>query len=153
MNVHYDVARFEQDAAAAPTKESALKDASIQGWYKAIRLYRSEFLHNATMPWVEQRRSELRVTYATALISVGRIYKSLGESEKAIHFYLRALREVPEREDIHRDLMTIYETRGERDKATAQYQYLKDFLRRTLGISPSQPTRTLYTMLTGNADS
>src|SRR5258708_5465227 len=147
MALHYDVARFEQDAT------EALKNDSIEGWYKAIRLYRSEYLHNTKMPWVALRRERLHQTYATALISVGRIYKSLRESEKAIHFYLRALREVPEREDIHRDLMTIYEMRGERDKAIAQYVYLKDLLHRTLGISPSQPTRTLYAMLTGNPES
>jgi len=147
LNVHYDVARFEQD------NSEAVKHDSVDSWFKVIRMYRSEFLHYATMPWVEQRREELRITYASALISVGRIYKSLHEADKAIHFYLRALREVPEREDIHRDLITIYEGQGERDKAIAQYLYLKDYLRRTLGISPSQPTRTLYTMLTGNPDS
>src|SRR5450432_2646051 len=142
LNIHYDVARFEQDAATAPTNESALKEISIQGWYKAIRLYRSEFLHDSSMPWVEQRRNDLRTTYATALISVGRIYKSLREPEKAIHFYVRALREVPEREDIHRDLMTLYEAQGQRDKAIAQYLYLVDYLHRSLGIGPAQATRT-----------
>ncbi len=105
------------------------------------------------MPWIDERREHLRLTYASALISVGRIFKSLNETDKAISFYLRALREVPQREDIHRDVMTIYEGRGERDKAVAQYKALKDILKRTLGITPSSATRTLYSMLTGEADS
>src|SRR5262245_38309498 len=101
------------------------------------------------MPWIDRRREELRLTYAEALIGVGRLYKALGDTEHAISYYLRALREVPEREDIHRDVMTLYETRGERDKAMAQYRILADTLKRTLNISPSKSTRTLYDLISG----
>jgi DNA-binding SARP family transcriptional activator len=77
------------------------------------------------------------------------LYKSLGDTERALSYYLRALREVPQREDIHRDVMTLYESRGERDKAIAQYNALADILRRTLNIEPSKATRVLYDMLRG----
>lgn len=149
LQIHYDVKNFEKEVAVG--EEGGTE--SIETWYRAIRLYRNEFLHTTHMPWIDERREQLRLTYASALISVGRIYKSLNETDKAISFYLRALREVPQREDIHRDVMTIYESRGERDKAIAQYKALKDILKRTLGITPSSATRTLYSMLTGEADS
>jgi DNA-binding SARP family transcriptional activator len=45
--------------------------------------------------------------------------------------------------------MTLYESRGERDKAIAQYNALADILRRTLNIEPSKATRVLYDMLRG----
>ncbi len=149
LEIHYDVKNFEKEVATG--SEGGAE--SIETWYRAIRLYRTEFLHTTEMPWIDERREHLRLTYASALISVGRIFKSLNETDKAISFYLRALREVPQREDIHRDVMTIYEGRGERDKAVAQYKALKDILKRTLGITPSSATRTLYSMLTGEADS
>jgi DNA-binding SARP family transcriptional activator len=149
INIHYDVGNFEKEVAIG---EEGGKE-SIDTWYRAIRLYRNEFLHTTEMPWIDERREQLKLTYSAALISVGRIYKSLGDTDKAISFYLRALREVPQREDIHRDLMTIYEGRGERDKAVAQYKALRDILKRTLGIAPSSATRTLYSMLTGETDS
>ncbi len=120
-------------------------------WYRAIRLYRSQFLHNIDMPWIARRREELKLTYAESLIGVGRLYKALGDTEHAISYYLRALREVPQREDIHRDVMSLYEGRGERDKAIAQYKVLSDTLKRTLNITPSKATRTLYNMLIGES--
>jgi DNA-binding SARP family transcriptional activator len=149
IQIHYDVKNFETEVATGI--ESGKE--SIETYYRAIRLYRTEFLHTTEMPWIDERREHLRLTYASALIAVGRIYKSLNETEKAISFYLRALREVPQREDIHRDVMTIYEGRGERDKAIVQYKALKDILKRSLGIAPSSATRTLYNMLTGETDS
>ncbi len=149
ISIHYDVARFE---------EAVQEGSQIQGpstpdvWYHAIKLYRSEFLHKIEMPWIAQRREHLRLRYAEALIGVGRLHKSLGDTERAISYYLRALREVPQREDIHRDVMTLYETRGERDKALAQYKTLSDILKRTLNITPSKATRTLYNLLIGESN-
>jgi DNA-binding SARP family transcriptional activator len=144
ISIHYDVASFE----AAVSEGSGIQAPQTPDvWYKAIQLYRSEFLHKIEMPWVSQRREQLRLKYADALIGVGRLHKSLGDSERAISYYLRALREVPQREDIHRDVMTLYETRGERQKAIAQYKMLTDILKRTLNITPSKSTRTLYDLL------
>jgi len=143
MIVHYDVANFEQAAETARQTQQADPDI----WYRTIRHYRSQFLHTIDMPWISRRREQLRLTYAEALIGVGRLYKSLGDTERALSYYLRALREVPQREDIHRDVMTLYESRGERDKAIAQYHLLADILRRTLNIEPSKATRVLFDML------
>jgi DNA-binding SARP family transcriptional activator len=149
MSVHYDVACFEE---AVKGGREAQVPTTPEIWYKAIRLYRSQFLQNIEMPWIVRRREELKLTYAEALIGVGRLYKALGDTEGAISYYLRALREVPHREDIHRDVMSLYESRGERDKAIAQYQVLSDNLKRTLNITPSKATRTLYNLLIGEGN-
>jgi two-component SAPR family response regulator len=150
MIVHYDVANFER---AVQEGREAQAPASPEAWYQAIRLYRSQFLHGIDMPWIAQRREELRLTYTEALIGVGRLHKSLGDTERALSYYLRALREVPHREDIHRDVMTLYEARGERGKALAQYELLAAMLKRMLNITPSKATRTLYNMLRGEGES
>src|SRR5258708_2383810 len=145
MVFHYDVAHFETEVAGATRNETK----SIEGWYRAVQLYRNAYLMAANMSWINERREQLRLEYANALIAIGRIYKSLRETDKAVHYYLRALNEVPEREDIHRDLMTIYEERRERDKALQQYKILKARLRQAYGITPSEATRKLYGMLSG----
>ena len=146
MKLHYDVANFEQ---AVKEARDATKLTTPDIWYRAIRLYRSEFLHNIDMPWISQRREDLRLTYAEALIGVGRLYKALGDLDRAISYYLRALRQVPQREDIHRDVMTLYDSQGQRDKAVAQYRVLADTLRRTLNITPSKSTKALYALISG----
>jgi len=150
MILHYDVARFEDAVKVGRDLPPA---ESLDAWHTAIHLYRSQFLHKVGMPWIDRRREELRLTYAEALISVGRVYKAQGDTQLAISYYLRALREVPQREDIHRDVMSLYEKRGERDKAVAQYKLLSNTLKRTLNITPSKATRTLYQSLVGESNS
>ncbi len=149
MMVHYDAARFE---AAVKEGRDLQSSESPEIWYRAIRLYRAPFLHGIEMPWIIRRREDLKLAFAEALIGVGRLYKGLNETELAISYYLRALREVPQREDIHRDVMTLYGAQNEVHKAVAQYRLLSDILKRTLNITPSKATRTLYNLLTGGAE-
>jgi DNA-binding SARP family transcriptional activator len=140
MAVHYDVAHFEriiENARLNPPDDP-------QVWYSAIKLYRTPFLYKNDMAWVVKRREQLRLAYAEALIGIARLYRTQNDTERSIHFYLRAMREVPQREDIHRELMSLYSLRGEITKAIAQYEKLSDILRRTLGIQPSKATQAMY---------
>jgi hypothetical protein len=45
---------------------------------------------------------ELKYLYAQALIGIGRIRKNQGKKMVALGFFIRALKEIPEREDVHR---------------------------------------------------
>lgn len=140
MAVHYDVARFE-----SIIEESRLNPPDDpQVWYNAIKLYRTPFLYKNDMEWIVRRREQLRLAHAEALIGIARVYRTQDDTERSIHFYLRAMREVPQREDIHRELMSLYSLRGETTKAIAQYEKLVEILKRTLGIPPSKATQTMY---------
>lgn len=147
MDVHYDVQRFESRVQEGSLTEKP--GNPIRMWYDAILLYRSPFLYGLEMPWIQKRREELRMAYVEALVGVARIYKSLKEFERAVSYYLRALREVPSREDIHRDVMSIYDLIGQKQKAMEQYRLLEETLKRTLNITPSKPTRVLFKLITG----
>lgn len=140
MAVHYDVKEFERIIESA--RLNPPEDPSI--WYDAIKLYRTPFLYKNDMAWVVKRREQLRLAYAEALIGIARLYRGQNDTERSIHFYLRAMREVPQREDIHRELMMLYHLRGETTKAIAQYEKLSEILRRSLGIQPSKTTQAVY---------
>jgi DNA-binding SARP family transcriptional activator len=140
MVSHYDVARFEQAIEDAHAQDGHAVDI----WMRAIKVYRSPFLYGISMPWIEERREKLKLAYAEALIGVARALKAENNAEYAIAYYLRAQREVPEREDVTRELMHLYDGNGQRDKAIAQYRWLAGILKRRLGITPSKPTRTVY---------
>jgi DNA-binding SARP family transcriptional activator len=101
------------------------------------------------MRWVEERRENLRQLYAQALIGMGRINKQRHDNERALGFLTRALRETPEREDIHREVMSLYIALGMPGDARLQYQRLEKMLQESLGISPSRETREIYDLISG----
>ena len=143
---HYDVADF-QDAiersmiAMSDDKEKALLT-------EAIDLYKAPFLETVNMPWVNERRDHLRQLYSQALISMARLHKRNNELSHALGFFARALKETPEREDIHREVMSIYIEQGMPDDARHQYRTLEVILQETLGIDASRETRELFEGIT-----
>lgn len=139
---HYDVAEFEEAIHEAYTTDD---EAHLLASYeKAINLYQGDFLMTIDLPWVLQRREQLRLQFVDALIGVGRVHKQHERYTSAISYYIRALREVPMREDVHRDLMNLYMHLGRREEALVQYQSLTEMLDKNLKVAPSKETRALY---------
>ncbi|MBX3080906.1 MAG: bacterial transcriptional activator domain-containing protein [Anaerolineae bacterium] len=149
MDVHYDVRNFETLLGTISFEDEELAEVPPE-WYSAIHLYRTPFLTRLDMPWIERRRQQIKQNYVGILIGIGRIYKALNDTDNAITYYLRALREYPEREDVHRELMGMYASRRDIDKAVEQYKMLTSILKRTLNISPSKTTRQFYKSIVGS---
>jgi DNA-binding SARP family transcriptional activator len=143
LSVHYDVRVFENAIEQAIEQE---QDAPAY-WYQAVQLYRADFLPGIHTPWVEARREALKNKYAQALIGLGRYHRGLSELDKALGYLLRALRQKPDWEDVHQDIMMIYYQQGRRDDAIAQYKQLERTLVRMFGIKPSKDTRHLYDVI------
>lgn len=139
---HYDVADFQEacDKALVATTEKE----EVMLLTRAVDIYKAPFLQTINMPWVEERREGLRQTYAQALIQLARIYQRRGDDQRALGFFTRAVKESPEREDIHRHIMTLYETLNMLDDAKIQYQKLEKTLKEKLNIEPSRESRELY---------
>lgn len=140
VQVHYDVRVFETAVHDAIENE----DSAPANWALAVQTYRSHFLPAINTPWVQARRDELQNKYAQALIGLGRYYRREGQLDMAQGYLLRALREKPDWEDVHRDVMAIYAAQGRRADAAAQYRQLERTLRSMFGIQPSRETRALY---------
>lgn len=142
---HYDVADFQDalEQAMIATND----DREEEMLTRAIDLYRAPFLLTVEMNWVVDRREGLRQLYTQALISMGRLNKRRKDLRKALGFFLRALRETPEREDVHREVMTIYLNLDMVDDAINQYETLETMLRDTLDIGPSRETRELFDLI------
>jgi two-component SAPR family response regulator len=143
LTVHYDARVFEESVHQATEQE----DAAPAYWYRAIQLYRSDFLPGIRTPWVVARRDVLRHQYAQALIGLGRYHRGLNEPEKALGYLARALRLKPDWEDVHRDVMLIYYQQGRRADAIAQYEQLAQTLQMLFKINPSSDTRDLYDVI------
>ena len=139
---YYDVGAFEDAVGRAMiTLEEDEEEALLE---RAIDLYKGPFLADVDMPWIVKRREVLQGLYAQALIGLGRLSQARGESVTALGYYVRALKETPYREDIHRDIMQIYINQGMLDDARQQYHTLKALLAENMDIAPAHETRALF---------
>jgi DNA-binding SARP family transcriptional activator len=144
---HYDVVEFI-DAVERAEGTDDLRE--VQALYtRAVDLYRAPFLETIEMQWVVDRRGQLKQLYAQALIGLGRLAKADQQIELALSYFIRALRAMPEREDVHRDVMLLFHQMGRYDEARAQYHRLERMVHETLNIRPSRETRELYESLLG----
>lgn len=139
---HYDVHDFENLVERAIFSDN--EDDKVQLFESAINLYRAPFLESINMPWVLQHREKLRAKYVEALVGVGRISRGKQQLSRAINFFLRALREEPQREDIHREVMSLYIALNRPYDAVQQYRFLERYLAETINIKPAKETRALF---------
>lgn len=139
---HYDVFDFLEAVEQALVAADEREQESL--YSRAVDLYKAPFLQTVQMPWAENRREQLRQMYAQALIGLGRICQRRHDTERALGYYTRALREAPEREDIHHEVLRLYDHLGMYSDAIAQYRRLEEMLKTTVGIAPARETTELY---------
>jgi DNA-binding SARP family transcriptional activator len=140
IQLSYDTALFSElltDSAVAPS------DKAIRLLTNAISLYQGNFLTSMEMEWVKSRRDELLVTYGEALASLAKALELRGQKQVALGLYVRASVTNPQREDIARSIMSLYEDMHMIDDAIATYQRLEEELDRSLGVPPSKETQEL----------
>jgi two-component SAPR family response regulator len=142
---HYDVADFQTAVERALMTSDRQEEETLLK--QAVDLYRGTFLSAIDMDWIVARRDTLRQMYAQALIGLGRITRRREDLPEALGYFTRALVEVPEREDIHREVINIYIKQGRKEDARRQYTLLADMLRTQLKISPSRETQELLKLM------
>lgn len=122
--------------------------ADLEGLMRAERLYRGTFLPEWPFEdWAEGRRRTLEAAFVTVLERLAAAFLERGRPGEAVGRLRRLVREEPERESWHRDLMRAHAAAGERAMALRQYHACRTVLRREQGIEPDQETRVLYRSL------
>ncbi len=142
---HYDVEAFQSDVEKAMTLTDDAEEERLL--MRAVENYKAPYLQDTDMDWIVQRREQLRQLNAQALISLGRLNKRRKNDELALGYFTRSLRHVPEREDIHREVMSIYMRMGQQDDARMQYQRLCETLQSEYNINPSRETQDLFHLI------
>jgi predicted ATPase len=133
------VEEFEQAAAAARGSGDRELCAS------AVDLYTGELLpEDRYEDWSTARRESLRETCIALLLELSALERDSGDSAAAVGWLQRALVEDPLNEEAHRQLMTAFALSGRRQEALAQYQRLRQALRREFEDVPDNETRLLY---------
>lgn len=146
VKIYYDARELEKtydEALRAPNLATANK------WARIVELYRRPYLLEVDMAWAEAKREKLSDYYVQALLELGRFYEGNQKYDFALNYYLRAVAEKPEREDVHRNVMSVYHELGDVDAVVNQYKILEKALKSSLNIKPSQATQLFYREITG----
>lgn len=142
LNRLYDVAFFERyvNEANKATDDRAAEESLL----RAVEVYRGQFLKEVNMEWADERRQQLRNLYTQTLMNLAEIYRGQNQSERALNYLIRASGERPDREDVYREIISIYGEQGRLDDVEAHYRLLEENLQKRFNIAPSQETRQLY---------
>lgn len=144
---HYDVIDFLSAVDDAMVAQNDRQEEML--YTRAIDLYKAPFLHGITMSWAVNRRDQLRQSYAQALIGMGRLSQRRELPEHALGYFTRALKETPEREDIHREVMRLYARMGMVEDSVQHYRRLEQYLLESVGVAPALETRQMFESISG----
>src|SRR5215217_632805 len=129
--------------------EEAAKTArgsrDVGAYRAALDLYAGDLLpQDPYERWAEERREGLRRTHLSLLLELAALYERRGEYEAAAEALQRVLASEPAHEGAHVQLMCLYALSGRRGEALAQYEHLREALKREGVAEPSSQSRGLY---------
>ncbi len=136
---HYDVALFT-DLLQQAARDEAQRKVLLEG---AVSLYKGPFLGALDAQWVLRRRRELEIMYSEALIALGRINSNQHHSGMAIQQFREALKYQPEREDLHRCIISLLAQSGDVTEAGKQLLQLIRTVYKPLEMDLTPETRQM----------
>jgi DNA-binding SARP family transcriptional activator len=144
-NYWLDVAIFEAHSSsilAKPIQTMVAEDADMLK--RALQLYTGELLEAFYDDWALFERERLRRLYLNGQAHLMHYYKCHGDFKESLLCAQKILDQDPLREEIHREMITLYRASGQRALAAQQYQICCHVLDIELGISPMEETQRLY---------
>ncbi|MEQ8674218.1 MAG: bacterial transcriptional activator domain-containing protein [Aggregatilineales bacterium] len=140
--VYYDANEFSGLMMLARNTQDS--DERFNALQRAVELYRGPFLQGHNDRWILDRRESFRAGYLEALTSLAQLWTERGKHDQALTLLQKAVSEDMSRDDIHRDIMSLYDALGRRSEAASHYRKLKDE-----GVTVSEETQTLYKKIMG----
>jgi DNA-binding SARP family transcriptional activator len=143
-----DVAVFEDvlDELLAVQAED-LREDDIRRLESAVDLYAGDLLARVFDDWVLVERERLRARWVDAQVHLMRAYRTHGAWQESLAHARRVIGIDPLREEVHRELMSLYFESGQPAQAVRQYELCREILLRELGIAPAPATQALRARL------
>lgn len=122
LNIYYDINEFVELLVEG---RNPVTPKPFEIWKKVVSLYRGAFLQGHEDAWVLSRRAAFRAGYMEALSAMAMTFINRGQRELALKLYLQALDEDNSREDIHREVMSLYHQLGRGSEAITHFKALE----------------------------
>jgi len=122
LNIYYDINEFVELLVEG---RNPATPKPFEVWKKVVSLYKGAFLQGHEDSWVQSRRAAFRAGYLEALSAMATTFIGREQRELALKLYLQALDEDYSREDIHREVMSLYQQLGRGSEAVAHFNTLE----------------------------
>ncbi|WP_369979407.1 AfsR/SARP family transcriptional regulator [Xanthomonas bundabergensis] len=152
MQIWLDVAEFSSliDPALGKPPER-MGEADVEALRRGVALYRSDILMDLADDWALRERERHRRSYLNALWRLMQLARLRHDYADGIRHAQAILDSDTLREDVHRELMQLFELNGQRAHALRQFERCRDLLRRELAIQPMRETLSLYQRIADGA--
>ena len=145
-----DVAAFEEITNhVMHTPPAHAGEKEIYDLENAISLYTGDLLESQYCDWVVQERERLRNLMLDARYYLMNHYQNRQDYPRALAHGAQILSANLLREDVHRQMMRLYNESGQRSMAVRQYQLCRQALFSELNIEPMPETRLLFEQISG----
>lgn len=137
-----DHVQFQDELRRAKGGET--RESRLHHTYRALSLYRGDFLPDCPTEWAEETRGALRAAYVRARLQAATLHCEGVECQSAVRNLAGALEtDLLAGEQFHRTLMTCLCSLGRADDATSHYRHFLAYLQRDVGDLPAQATLRL----------
>ncbi|MHA7967581.1 response regulator [Paenibacillus sp. CAU 1782] len=115
-------------------RQSQAPDATL--FQELDALFAGEFLKGRSYDWASDLSRRLEQDYLEIMGAAARYHAKSGDSQRALHYYERMLQIDELREDVHREVISLYVGQGRSAEAHRQFRHLERLLQRELGSTP-----------------
>lgn len=126
LPIYYDALEFVGALMASRLTDDI--DVKMEKWGRVAELYRGSYLKGHDDTWILERRNEFRDGYIEALLGLASVWRERGRKELALSLLQKASRQDIYREDIHRELMSLFVELSRRGEAAAHYKQVGTLL-------------------------
>jgi DNA-binding SARP family transcriptional activator len=120
LRIDYDVMAY----VSALMKARA--NGSYEDWQQVVDIYKGPFLQGHSDNWIESRRLDYRAGYVEALTHMAQLRMQNEREDHALGLLMKAVTADPSREDLHRQIMTLYVKLDRANEAVGHYQQLAE---------------------------
>lgn len=146
--ISLDAESFARLVAPALAWDAPLLPAAMRvRLEEGLALYHGDLLSGWYEDWVLPERERLRILRLAALQRLLEDRAAAGEAEAALACGREILKQEPLHEEVHRRMMEILASRGDRTRALLLYRDLERRLAAELGVPPDPATQTLRARL------
>ena len=145
IDYEYDVQNYINSSNLARDERNLEKQ--IEAYKTAIGFYQGPYLADLDYLWVMPDRQKFHELSVKNLLDLALLLFSNRKPEESLTYCLKALQEDPCNENIHRLIMEIYSSLGNKAAVSRQFQNCKRVLKDEISALPSEKTISLYTSL------